>query len=97
MHLDVLGRAADPHSLPAEDVVRADEHRVADRLGDRTCLLDGVRRPPRRRVQAELCEDRAEARPILGRVDRAERVAEERRSGRGEGMREREAASGRRA
>ena len=73
------------HAAPAEHVVRPHEHRVADPLRDLARLGRVRGRPPLRR---ELARERGEAAAILGRVDRVERVAEQRHAGRGERGRE---------
>ena len=73
---------ADAHRAPAEDVRRADEHRVADlaRGGERLVrALDGR---PRRAADAEVARERAEQLPVLGEVDRRVRRAEDPVAGR---------------
>ena len=70
---------------PAEDVVRPDEDRIPDPLGHLERLLPRVGDAPARlpgcasssRIVPELA-------PILGRVDRRQRVAEQRHARRGE-------------
>ena len=58
--------------------MRAHEDGIAEPLGGRERLGGVVGRAPRRRAQAELAEQPGEPDPVLGGVDRGERIAEQR-------------------
>ena len=75
---EVLPRVDDLHRAPAEHVARAHEQREADLLGGGERLVDVVRGGVRRRLVAELREQRAEAAAVLGEVDRVDARAEDR-------------------
>ena len=72
----LVGVVADAHRAAAEHVRRADEHRVADPVGDVDRLRAATCDPPLRAADAELGEQLAEALAILGEVDGIERRAE---------------------
>jgi hypothetical protein len=72
----LLGREADPHRAPAEDVRRADEHGEADALCDALRLCRRLRHPPRRHADAEIVGEAPEALAVLREVDCPERRAE---------------------
>ena len=57
---------------------RPDDDRVADPLGEGQRLLDAVGHPALGLGDAEPVEERREARPLLGLVDRLEVAAEQR-------------------
>ena len=76
-------RARDVHAAAADHVVRPDEHRVADPLRDRERLVRVVGRAPTSARAGQLASSARSGR-VLGRVDRVERVAEQRHPGRGE-------------
>ena len=61
-----------------------DDDRVADALGERQRLLDAVRHAALGLRDAEPVEQRGEARPLLGLVDRLEVAAEQRDAGGGQ-------------
>jgi hypothetical protein len=74
-----LGRVpGDMDAAAADHVMRPDEHGIAELLGRRVRFGGVVRGAPRRRAQAELVEQLREPHAVLGRVDRGERLAEQR-------------------
>jgi hypothetical protein len=73
----LVGRVADAHRAAAEDVRRADEHRVADPLGDLDRLVRRGGDPPLRRAEPVRPQP-GEALAVLGEVDGVERRAEDR-------------------
>ena len=82
---ELVGRVRDVHAAAADHVVRADEHRVADPVGDLARLLGVLRDAP---LGREVAGELREAAAVLGGVDRVERVAEQRHAGRRERRRE---------
>ena len=85
---ELLRPARDAHPAAAEDVVRTDEHRVADLRGDLARLLGALRDAPGGRPEAEPRQQLAEGAAVLRRLDGRERVAEERDAGVCEGARQ---------
>ena len=67
--LEALPVVHDLHGPPAQHVGGPHQHRIPDALGDGQRLLLAARRAERRRLQAELGQDAAEALPVLGQVD----------------------------
>ena len=80
----VARRVAEVDGQAADDERRPDDDRVADALGERERLLDAVRHAALGLGDAEPVEQRGEARPLLGLVDRLEVRAEERHAARGQ-------------
>ena len=78
---EVLGRVAEVDREAADDEARPDDDRVADPLGEGQRLLDAVGHAALRLGDAEPVEERGEARPLLGLVDRLEVAAEQRDAG----------------
>src|SRR5262245_58894336 len=68
----------DSHRATAQHVGGPDQHGVADLDGDRARLVERARGRASRLVQPELGDQRVEALPILGAVDRIRRGAEDR-------------------
>ena len=79
--LDVRFAVTDAHRAAAEDVGGADEHRVADAVGDLDRLLGRLGHPPLRAAHAEALGEPAEALAVLGEVDGVERRPEDLESG----------------
>ena len=70
--------------------MRTEEDRIPDTVGDGACLSRRRRRSPGRRTHAEVAEQGAEEAPVLGAVDRGQRVAEQLEPRAGDAGRERE-------
>ena len=81
---EVRRRVAEVDGQAADDERRPDDDRVADPLGERQRLLHRMRHPALRLRDAEPVEERREAGPFLGLVDRLEVAAEERDAARGQ-------------
>ena len=75
---EVRRRVAEIDGQAADHEGRPDDDRVADPLGERQRLLHRVRHPAFRLRDAEPVEERREAGPFLGLVDRLEVAAEQR-------------------
>ena len=73
----VLGRVAEVDREAADDEARPHDDRVPDALCEGQRLLDAVGHAALRLRDAEPVEERREARPLLGLVDRFEVAAEE--------------------
>ena len=75
---DVFVAVRDVHALPAEDVRRAHQDRVAQLVGRGDRLLTGVHHPAGRARDMVLRQDRVEALAVLRLVDAVERGSEQR-------------------
>ena len=75
---EVLGRVAEVDREAADDEAGPDDDRVADPLGERECLVEAVGHAALGLGDAEPVEQRREAGPLLGLVDRLEVAAEQR-------------------
>ena len=67
--LDVLRPVGDGHVLAADDVARPQQHRIAERLRRRECLVERAHAHALRPPNGEPLQQRVEPRAVLGDVD----------------------------